>query len=317
MRIASLLASATEIVYGLGLGDDVVAISHECDYPVEALGKPRLSRPRVDPARLTSRDIDAAVRDAMVRHGSVYELDEERLRTVAPDLILTQAVCEVCAVPTSLAERAAAVLDGRPRILSLDSHTIDQVLDSVQAVGDAAGVPERARAYVAALRARMAAVADRVADAARPRVLAVEWLDPPFVPGHWTPQVIQVAGGENLLGTAGGPSRQVSWEELTGLDPDVLLVMPCGYRLDRAAGDADRYAARLIGVAPRAVAAGRAVVLNGSDYFNRSGPRMVDGIEILGAVLHPERFPGAALAGKAAVWKPDRERGSGATPEHG
>lgn len=302
MRIASLLASATEIAFGLGLGDDVVAISHECDYPPEALGKPRISRPRFDPRGLDSGAIDTAVREALIRHGSVYELDEARLRDADPDLILTQAVCDVCAVPTSLAERAAAVAGSRARILSLDAHTLDGILESVRAVGEAAGVSERATAYVTALRARIDAVAHRVAGAPRVRVLAIEWLAPPFVPGHWTPQMIELAGGMPLAGRVGEPSRRVAWDELAGLDPDVLLVMPCGYRLPAARADADRHAGRLAAVAARAVAAGRAFVLNGSDYFNRSGPRAVDGIEILAALLHPERVAAPDLAGKAEVW---------------
>ncbi len=305
MRIASLLASATEIAYGLGLGDAVVAISHECDYPPEALTKPRISRPRVELDGLDSGAIDAAVRDAMSRYGGVYEVDEDRLREADPDLILTQAVCEVCAVPTSLAEQAAAVLAGRPRILSLDSHTIAEILESVRAVGEAAGVLRRAEVLIASLRARIARVAAQVAGATRPRVLALEWLDPPFVPGHWTPEMITAAGGVTLAASAQAPSRQVTWNALATLDPDVLLVMPCGYRLPAAGRDAARHAARLLAVAGRAVAAGRGDVLNGSDYFNRSGPRMVDGIELLAALLHPDRVRGVALAGKAEVWRPN------------
>lgn len=305
MRIASLLASATEIAYGLGLGDHVVAISHECDYPPAALDKPRVSRPRFDPTGLDSSAVDAAVRDAMARHGSVYELNADRLRAVDPDLILTQDVCEVCAVPTSLAEQANAALGGRARVLSLDAHSVEDILESVRTVGRAAGVPERAAAYVQRLEAMIAAVQARVAGAPRPRVLAIEWLDPPFVPGHWTPEMIELAGGASLTGAVGRPSRQVSWDELSRLDPDVLLIMPCGYKLAQTRADAERHAERLAAVAPRALQAGRAFVLNGSDYFNRSGPRVVDGIEILGAVLHAERFGDADLAGKAERWTPD------------
>ncbi|NIM51360.1 MAG: ABC transporter substrate-binding protein [Gemmatimonadales bacterium] len=304
MRIASLLGSATEIVYDLGLGDQLVAISHECDFPPEALIKPRISRPRFDPAAKSSREVDAAVRKAMERHGSVYELDEDRLRAVRPELILAQAVCEVCAVPTSMAQQAAAMLGNRPRVVSLDCHTVDDLFASVAVVGRAAGVVEQAEELVASLRGRIAAVVDRVAGAPRLQVLAVEWLDPPFVPGHWTPQMVEFAGGQLLVSEAAAPSREVSWDALAGLDPDVLVVMPCGYGLAAARADADRYARNLARVAGRAMRNGRAFVVDGSAYFNRSGPRMVDGIEILGALLHPDRFPEVELDGRAEVWYP-------------
>ncbi len=302
MRIASLLASATEIVCALDLDDRLVAISHECDYPPRVLDRPRVSRPRFDPAGLDSATIDRAVRDAMAEHGSVYVLDSERLQQVAPQLLLTQGVCEVCAVPTSLAHQAARALDAEVRVLSLDAHTVDEILASIQAVGSAAGVPDRADRLVAQLRARLAAVSRAVADAPRPRVLAVEWLEPPFAPGHWGPEMITRAGGLNLVGTAGTRSQEVSWDVLAPLDPDVLLIMPCGYGLAEARAEADRHAERLRAVAPRAVHAGRAWVLDGSAYFNRSGPRIVDGVEILSRVLHPARCPDVPLQGRAAVW---------------
>lgn len=302
MRIVSLLASATEAVYALGLGDHLVGISHECDYPPEALHKPRVSRPRFDPTGLSSGEIDAALRETMRRHGSVYMLDEDLLRSLDPDLLLTQAVCDVCAVPTSLARQAAAVLDD-PTVLSLDSHTIDEILDGFRSIARAAGAPARGERLVAASRARMADVARRVAGAPRPNVLALEWLEPVFVPGHWAPEMIARAGGTCLAGEVARPSRQVSWDHVAALDPDVLLVMPCGYKLDAATADADRHADRLLSLAGRAVDNGRAFVLNGSDYFNRSGPRTIDGVEILGTLLHPERFPEYDTTGKAAVWQ--------------
>ncbi|MGH7506471.1 MAG: ABC transporter substrate-binding protein, partial [Longimicrobiales bacterium] len=216
-RIASLLASATEIVVELGLEDQLVAISHECDYPARVLDRPRVSRPRFDPGGLTSGELDAAVRSAMIEHGSVYEIDDETLARLDPDLILAQAVCEVCAVPT-LGVRD--VVDRRAlhaEVLSLDAHTIGEVLASILAVGVATGVPDRAGALVALLRARLDRVRKRVADATRARVLALEWFDPPFVPGHWVPEMIEAAGGECLAGDAGAPSRQVTWEALSGL----------------------------------------------------------------------------------------------------
>lgn len=308
MRIVALLASGTEIVYGLGLGKHLVGISHECDYPPEALGKPRISRPRFDPGGMNSAEIDRAVRHAMAAHGAVYELDEQRLRELEPDLILAQAVCDVCAVPTSLAEAASQMLDGEAQIVSLDAHDVSGVIASIQQVAAAAAAEERGARLVASLEARLAAVAMFVADLDRPRVLALEWLAPPFVPGHWTPEMIQMAGGEPIVGEVGRPSRQVSWDALAGLDPDILIVMPCGYGLEEARGDADRHAPELVTIAERAVDTGRAYVVDGSAYFNRSGPRIVDGVEILGALFHPTRFPDVDLQGCAAPWMPTPER---------
>lgn len=305
MRIASLLASGTEIVCGLGLASELVAISHECDYPPEILDRPRVSRSRFHPAGMDSGQIDRAVRRAMERFGSVYVLDEPRLRALAPDLILTQAVCEVCAVPVSLAREAARALESAA-ILSLDAHSISGILGSILAVGGArgGGAPERAAALVRQLQHRVEAVSEQVAGAPRLRVLAVEWLDPLFQPGHWVPEMVEHAGGVLVAGEPGRPSREIPWQAAAGADPDALVVMPCGFGLDEARHAADSHADRLLGVARRVIGAGRAYVVDGSAYFNRSGPRFADGVEILGALLHPDRFPGCRLEGRAAVWRP-------------
>lgn len=305
MRIASLLASATEIVCALGLDEALVAISHECDYPPRVLDRPRVTRARFDPAGLDGGGIDRAVRAALAEHGSVYEVDQAVLEAVAPDLILTQGVCEVCAVPASLAARAAGDLPRAAQVLSLDAHSVAGILDSVRQVGAAAGVPAEAATVVSGLRRRMDAVERAVAGARRQRVLAIEWLDPLFVPGHWVPEMVAAAGGEMLLGAAARRSAEVPWDRASGLDPDVLVVMPCGYDLARSRAEADAHADRLREVAPRAVAEGRAWVVDGSAYFNRSGPRVADGIEILAGLLHPPRAPRVSLAGRAAVW-PDQ-----------
>ncbi len=304
MRIVSLLASGTEIVCGLGLGKQLVGISHECDFPPEALDKPRVSRPRFNPDGMASAEIDGSVRAAMAQYGSVYELDAALLKDLRPDLVLSQAVCDVCAVPTSLAQEGVAALDGAATVLSLDAHDVGGVLTTIERVAAAAGAGERAERYLASLTARISAVAAFTAGARRPTVLAVEWLAPPFVPGHWTPEMIEIAGGECLRGETGRPSREVTWEELRKLDPEVLLIMPCGYGLEQARVDADHAAERLTAVAPAAVETGRAFVLDGSSYFNRSGPRIVDGIEILATLLHPERFPDYDVSGCAETWRP-------------
>jgi len=302
MRIVSLLSSATEIVYALGLQNHLVGISHECDYPPEALRLPRLSRSRFDPTGLDSGAIDRAVRQAMQEHGSVYEVDAEALARLRPDVILTQAVCEVCAVPTGSVEAAVAALPEQPQVVSLDAHTLEGIFHTVQQVADAAGAAEVGRRTVEDLRGRVERVREAVAGSLRPRVLALEWLDPPFAPGHWVPEMIELAGGENLWGKAGAASRQGEWAEVERLDPDVLLLLPCGFGLAAAREDAERHRDVLGRVAARALR-GDAAWLGEAAYFSRSGPRVVEGIEALAAVLHPEHAPAGAAAGRLVRWR--------------
>lgn len=304
MRIASLLASGTEIACELGLADAIVAISHECDYPAEVLDRPRISRPRFDATGLSSGEVDSAVREAMATAGSVYVIDQAALREARPDLLLSQAVCEVCAVPAADARLAIEALSSETTVLSLDAHTIEEIFATIHQVGKAAGVAERAAEYVATLEGRLDHVRQRLAGLPRATVLGLEWLEPPFIPGHWVPEMIDLAGGANLRGLTGNRSAQVTWEDIAALDPDVLLIMPCGYNLEAATADADRYTAHLRRVAPRAIDEGRAFVVDASSYFNRSGPRVVDGVEILAALLHPDRFSDVELKGRGARWVP-------------
>ncbi|MGD8276694.1 MAG: cobalamin-binding protein [Gemmatimonadota bacterium] len=304
LRIASLLASGTEIVCALGLEDRLVGISHECDYPPRVLDRPRLSRPRFDPAGRDSGAIDRAVREAMATHGSVYEVDEAGLVRLAPTVILTQAVCEVCAVPTPGIEAIVRERGVAAAVVSLDAHTLDDIFRTILQVGAACGRPGRAKSVVTALRTRIEHVGRTVQGRPRPRVLALEWLDPPFVPGHWVPEMIERAGGACVAGRAGERSVEVPWDGIERLDPDVLIVMPCGYDLPASLGDADRFRTALVRVASRAVGAGRAYAVNGSAFFNRSGPRVADGIEILGTLLHPESGMAASAPESAARWTP-------------
>ena len=298
-RIVSLLPSATEIVCALGLGDRLVGVSHGCDHPSAMLEKPRLTRPRFPLDGRSSGEIDAAVRQALREFGSVYEVDTERLAAVEPDLLLTQGVCEVCAVPTRDAEAAAARLGSCPTVLALDAHDIAGVLTTIRRVGQAGSVPERAEQCVRETERRIASVRARVEGRSVPRVLALEWLEPPFVPGHWVPEMVALGGGDLLRGVAGRPSFAVRWEELAGLDPDVLLVMPCGFDLAAARADADRYRAALCAVAPRAMRAGRAYAVDATAHFSRPGPRVADGVELLAGLLHPDVFPAVSLERRA------------------
>ncbi|HSJ26153.1 MAG TPA: cobalamin-binding protein [Longimicrobiales bacterium] len=303
-RIASFLASGTEIAVALGLQDHIVGISHECDWPPDVLDRPRMSRPRFEPAGLSSGEIDQALRDAMAQHGSAYVVDEPLLAELKPDVVLTQAVCEVCAVPTPGVQDVVRRRDIGARVVSLDAHTVQDILDSIVQVGAATGAEGQAADVVESLEERIDVVRRTVKDAPRPRVLAIEWLDPPFAPGHWVPEMIEIAGGENVIGTAGAHSTQTTWQALHGLDPDVLIIMPCGYDLEATKRDAAAAAKHLGAVAPRAIEEGRAFVVDGSAYFNRSGPRFVTGIEILAGLLHPDRAA-APPSGTAEPWTPD------------
>ncbi|MEK6276761.1 MAG: cobalamin-binding protein [Actinomycetota bacterium] len=285
MRIASLVPSSTEILFALGLGDDVVAVTHECDYPAEAPSKPHLTR-TVIPEGLSAPEIDAEVKRVTGEGRALYELDEERLAGLDPELIVTQAVCEVCAVSYDDVVAVGARLPSRPRVVSLDPSSLDEVLADVDRLAEAAGEPRAGAELRRRLEDRLAAVRERVAGRARPRVLALEWLDPPFIGGHWVPQMIEAAGGEDAIGRAAEKSREAAWEELEGLAPDVAVVMPCGYYVDEARDQSLAYRERL-----ESLGAGRVVAVDAASAFSRPGPRLVDGIELLAHLFHPGVSP--------------------------
>jgi iron complex transport system substrate-binding protein len=303
-RIVSLLPSATEIVCALGLGDRLVGLSHSCDYPAAVMDLPRLSRPRCGLDGLSGAEIDGAVRRALREHGSVYEIDVDRLAALEPDLVLTQGICDVCAVPERQAVAALAGIPSCPAVIALDAHDVAAILGGIREVGRATGAGVRSADCVAEIERRIVAVRTRVdrRPPPRPRVLALEWLDPPYVPGHWVPELVALAGGELVAGVARRPSYQVRWDQVRDADPDVLLLMPCGFRLEETRHEAERYRGVLHDVAGRAIAGGRAYVLEASAYFSRSGPRVVDGLEILAALVHPDLFRGVSLAARAARW---------------
>jgi iron complex transport system substrate-binding protein len=285
VRIASLVPSATELCFALGLGDSVVAVTHECDHPPAAAGLPQLTR-SVIPEGLSAREIDEAVRGRTGRGEALYELDAQRLTQLDPELILTQAVCEVCAVSFDDVRAVARGLPSKPSVVSLDPATLEDVLDDAVAVGTAAGAPAAARALVADARARLERVERAVDGAPRPRVAALEWLEPPFAGGHWVPEMIALAGGEDALARAGERSRTVEWAGITAARPDVVVCMPCGYDAERSAHEARLHRDELDGVG-----AMRLVAVDAAAYFSRPGPRLVDGVELLAHVLHPDRVP--------------------------
>jgi iron complex transport system substrate-binding protein len=282
MRIASLVPSATEMLFALGLGDSVVGVTHECDYPFEAAERPHLTR-SVVPEGLPAAEIDREVRERASRGAAIYELEAEELIELEPDLIVTQAVCEVCAVSFDDVTALAARMEDPPEVLSLDPTTLGEVIADLRRLGVAAEAPEEAEELILSLGDRLEAVATAVADAeSQPTVLALEWLDPAYVGGHWVPQMIEHAGGVDLLGFAGEKSRVASWEEIEASRPQVVVAMPCGYGADRAASEAYQHAGRLA-----RLGASRVVAVDASSYFSRPGPRLVDGVELLAHVLHP------------------------------
>jgi iron complex transport system substrate-binding protein len=303
MRIASLVPHATELLFALGLGEQVCAVTHECDHPPAAATRPRLTRD-VLPAGLTAGAIDAAVRERTREGQAIYELDAPALAACVPDLIVTQALCPVCAVSYEDVSALARELPGRPRVLALDPSTVAQTHEDVRTLADATGAQEQGERLLADARARIERVRAAVEGRARPRVLALEWLDPLYVAGHWTPEMIALAGGEDILGAAGEPSRAVAAQEiepsaLTGGPPEVVLVMPCGYDAEQSAAQASTYAHVLARTRSR-----RLFAVNASAYFSRPGPRLTDGIELLAHILHPGALPAPACANEAIELRP-------------
>ncbi len=283
MRIASLVPSATEALFELGVGDQVVAVTHECDHPAEARLLPRLTR-SVLPPGLQPGAVDARVRELTGRGEALYELDEPRLASLAPDLIVTQALCAVCAVSYDDVRAVAGRLASRPDVISLDPKRLDEVLDDLVRLADGCGERDRGLELRDRLVARLERLRRAVQGRSRPRVVALEWLDPPYAAGHWVPDMIEAAGGASAIGEAGRDSRAVSWDELAAAKPDVTVVMPCGLHVDEAAEQALRYGDRI-----DELGAGRAIAVDAAGSFSRPGPRLVDGAELLGHLLHPDR----------------------------
>jgi iron complex transport system substrate-binding protein len=283
VRIASLVPSATEMLFALGLGDSVVAVTHECDFPPGAGAKPHLTR-TVIPRGLSAREIDAEVKRVTGEGRALYELDEERLAALDPELIVTQAVCEVCAVSYDDVVAVAGRLPSRPRVISLDPSTLGEVLADVERLAEAAEVAPVGRDLRAGLQSRLSAIRERVAGQQRRSVLALEWLDPPFLGGHWVPEMIELAGGEPLLSAPGEKSREVGWEDLRELRPDVVVAMPCGYYVEESSRQAEPHRERLEELGGPAIWA-----VDAASSFSRPGPRLVEGVELLAHLLHPDR----------------------------
>ena len=279
MRIVSLLPSTTEILFGLGAGEDVVGVTFECDTPAEARTRTIVSTSAM-PEGLSPAEIDAYVVAAVARGDDLYHLAPDALRTLDPTLVVTQDLCAVCAVDVTTVDDALAHLGCDAEVLTVDPHTLEEVLDSVLLLGRATGREERAAELVASLRLRMAAVWRSTMGRARPRVAVLEWTDPPYAPGHWIPEMVELAGGESVLGTAGQKSVRITWEDLHAARPDVVVVAPCGYDRAGAQEQADRLVAE--GLLPDGV---RVHAVDADGKWARPGPRLIDGVEELAELL--------------------------------
>ena len=292
MRVCSLLPGATEIAFALGLGDDVVGVTHECDYPAEARQKPVVVHGLIDSNRMTSLEIDRWVGERLGSNQGLYLIDEERLREAAPDVILTQGLCDVCAIDYNEVVAASETLAKKPKIVSLTPNCLTDVLDDVARVGEATGQRHIAERVVEELEQRISSVREQAAtSSARPRVACLEWFDPIYLAGHWVPEMIEIAGAEDVLGRRGEPSEKVEWQSIRESAPEIIVLMPCGFDVPRTLREA--------GVLERlegwhdlpAVKAGKVFAVNGHAFFSRPGPRLVDGLEILAHIIHPKIFP--------------------------
>jgi iron complex transport system substrate-binding protein len=292
MRICSLLPAATEIAFALGLGDALVGVTHECDYPPEAKQKPVVVRSVIDTARMTSEEIDRKVGEALQAGKGLYTIDELAFIDAAPDIILTQGLCDVCALDYNAVVKIAAKLSRQPTILSLNPHRLADVLEDIRRIGAATERLIVAEALVQDLQRRI----DRVVHprpAHRPRVVCLEWYEPLYAAGHWAPEMVELAGGENMLGHKAEPSSKVEWRDVVAARPEVILLMPCGFDVRRTVKEATRLQRREGWNDLPAVRLGKVFAVNANAYFSRPGPRLIDGLEILAQLIRPEKIAGS------------------------
>jgi iron complex transport system substrate-binding protein len=297
-RIVSLLPAATEIATALGLLDQMVGVSHECDFPAEANARPRVTHCAVHNTGLTSGEIDQWVRRALRDNGTIYTIDELLLRQLRPDVILTQKLCDVCAVGYGTVARLAETLPGPPKLVNLEPTSLSDIFDDIRRVAEACGVPERARGIITRLSERVEAVqvrAGRISN--RPRCFLMEWVDPPFCSGHWVPELVEIAGGQDSLGRRHQPSAQIDWREVVDTRPEIIVLALCGYDINRARRDYELLRSFPDFDSLPAAHDGEIYLVNASAYFARPGPRIVDSLEILAGILHAREFPEFASRG--------------------
>ena len=291
MKIASLLPSATEIVCALGLEENLVGVTHECDFPKSIVNKPHLTASRISHAAMSSAEIDHAVRSQLDGHGSIYDLDTKQLEELKPDLILTQELCEVCAVSYKTVQKSAKMYVADAQVVSLEPNTIADIFDNILTVGDLTNTKEKAEKVVAELQNRLDAVRNKTANVEkRPRVFMLEWLEPPFAPGHWTPEQVEIAGGFCLLGEAGKKSVTTTYREIYESKPEIIVLVPCGYYTEDILRQLPNTKFPAYFEEIPALRNNEIWALDASSYFSRPAPRVVDGAEILAKIFHPEIF---------------------------
>jgi iron complex transport system substrate-binding protein len=291
LKIASLLPSTTEIVCALGLEKNLVGITHECDFPASIVEKPHLTASRISHETMSSREIDHAVRSNLDGHGSIYDLNEKLLQQLKPDLILTQELCEVCAVSYKTVQKAAKIFVADAKVVSLEPNTIADIFDNIKTIGELCGIPEKAERVVGELQNRLDKIRSKAENVKnRPKVFMLEWLEPPFAPGHWTPEQVEIAGGNCLLGKAGEKSQTTTYEAILESKPEILVLIPCGYYTKDILRQLESTEFPSDWRELPAVKNDNVWALDASAYFSRPAPRVVDGAEILAKIFHPEIF---------------------------
>ena len=290
MRICSLLPSATEILYELGLGDSIVGVTHECDYPQDALNKPRVVKSVFDASIMSSEEIDAKIRELVSGMKDIYIIDTELLKELNPDTIVAQGLCEVCSPYLNEVSRARRVLMNKPRVIMLDPHDLDGILDSITQLAEELGLKEKGTAMVDVLRRRLEDIRSRVMLLDRPRVLCIEWLKPFFTAGHWVPQMVDTAGGVNCISRRGEPSRRLEFREVADADPDIIIFMPCGFDIPRGLREFKSVEGIEGWYDLRAVKSKQVYIVDSNSYFSRPSHRVVRGVEILAKIIHPNAF---------------------------
>ena len=302
MRICSLLPSATEIVCALGLGDQLGAVTHECDFPPEVSTLPPITRSAIDHSGSSSREIHHHINKAVHTGSCIYDLDQDLLKELQPDLILTQELCQVCAVSYGSVQEVVRLLEGKRKVLSLEPTSLSEILQTIEQVAKFTGMTEKALRIVAKLQQRIDLITALAASAqSRPRVFAMEWLNPPLVGGHWVPEMIESAGETDRLGSKGLPSFEVSWSQISQYDPQIAVWMPCGFDLARTQEETTQVELPQEWHSMKAATSGHIYAVDRSAYSNRPGPRIVDGLQILAEIIHPEFFPRQSLI---HAWQP-------------
>ena len=288
-RIVSFLPSATEILYELGAGDQVLAVTHECNYPIEARTKPRVIHASFDPEKMSSHEIDNKVIELVHTGKDIYILDEQVLKKANPELIVAQGICEVCSPYTREINRAVELLGGKTKVLVLDPSNLDDILQDIIQVGNKIGRQEKARDFVMQLQKRIDYIKN-TPKISRPKVVCIEWLDPLFTAGHWVPQMVEIAGGTNGISSTGDKSRRMEIDEIAKFAPDVIVLMPCGFDVKRTILEYDKLLENIKWRSLRAVQQGEVYAVNSNEYFSKPGPRTVVGLEILSKIIHPDTF---------------------------